>query len=411
MIDWAQLAARRLLERDLHRRRRRRGVRRDPRLPGARSGDRQHHAVPRGRRARAALHERAARGGARQAGGGDEGGAPRHRGRATPRSTRARWSARTTCSTPRCAAPACCASATSPSCTRRLPRSAPACACAAGGSPSSPMPAVRHDRGGPRAGSRPEHRAARRGVARAPRRRIAAGVARRQPGVRAAGRRRHAVRRRGPHLPRRPRGGCAARDPGAARADRPRCDRGLGDRDRAEESQAGVHLLDGRHLGGGEPGALRRAPGAELHAAGDRRGCDRRHSAVRLEPAAAAAGAGAARAGLRAGSCARAGRDRRGAGRGAHLAESRGIEGNPRRVRHSDRAQPAGAHGGGGGDARLRGRLPGRDEDPVAGHRAQDRRRRRAPRPRRCARRARRVRPHADGRGARSGPTPTCRAC
>ena len=48
---------------------------------------------------------------------------------------------------------------------------------------------------------------------------------------------------------------------------------------------------------------------------GDRGGRRRRHGPVRLEPAVAAAGAGAGRAGLRAGPCARTGRDRRGAGR------------------------------------------------------------------------------------------------
>ena len=59
-------------------------LRRDPRLPGPRPRHRQHHAVPRGRGRRAPLHERAARGGAREAGRGDEGrparrGAGRHR--------------------------------------------------------------------------------------------------------------------------------------------------------------------------------------------------------------------------------------------------------------------------------------------------------------------------------------------
>ena len=67
---------------------------------------------------------------------------------------------------------------------------------------------------------------------------------------------------------------------------------------------------------------------------------------------------------------------RRGAGRGSRVVEPGGIQGSAERVRDPDRAQPAGALGGRGGGAGPRSGLAGGDEDPVARHRAQDRRRR-----------------------------------
>ena len=90
----------------------------------------------------APVHERAARGGAREAGRGDEGGALARRRAAAWPSTRDRSSAATTCSTRRCVGRACCASATSASCSAPPARSVPASACAGGGSASSRMRAA-----------------------------------------------------------------------------------------------------------------------------------------------------------------------------------------------------------------------------------------------------------------------------
>ena len=187
--------------------------------------------------------------------------------------------------------------------------------------------------------------------------------------------------------------------------------RRLAHRDCAAGSQTSVRLLDGRRHRGSEPGAVCGAPGAELHAPRDGGGCGRRHGPVRRKPAVAAAGAGARGAGVGTRPRPCPGSDRRGTGGRTQLAQSRGIEGGPRGVRHSDGAQPAGARRRRGRGARPRSGFPGGDEDPLAGHPAQDRRRRRAPRARRRARRARRLRAHDGGTWRASGQGPICKAC
>ncbi len=89
------------------------------RLPGPRWRDAEHHRLPRRHLERAPLHECAAFGRHRQAGGGAQVGPQAGRQRGGARRTAAPSSAATKYSTPRCAAPARCACVRSSSCSRR----------------------------------------------------------------------------------------------------------------------------------------------------------------------------------------------------------------------------------------------------------------------------------------------------